>query len=122
MSETTATPQPIVVCAVEEVPEGEAIVLEADETGTGAAISVFHDASGFFALDDTCTHALASLADGWVEDGAVECPLHSARFCLKDGKALSLPATRAARTHKVEVVDGEVVLHPGVDAVGVSGA
>jgi 3-phenylpropionate/trans-cinnamate dioxygenase ferredoxin subunit len=63
-------------------------------------------------LNNTCTHAEASLAEGWVEDGYVECPLHSSKFCLKTGAVQGLPATIDAVVHRVEVSDGEIYLFP----------
>jgi 3-phenylpropionate/trans-cinnamate dioxygenase ferredoxin subunit len=101
------------VCGVADVPEGEAVRVEKEVAGTPDAIAVFNDDGCFFALDDTCTHEEASLADGWIEGGQVECPLHSGRFCLKTGAVLSMPATKDTRTHRVEVRDGEVWLYPG---------
>ncbi|GAA3680259.1 non-heme iron oxygenase ferredoxin subunit [Arthrobacter ginkgonis] len=101
--------------SVDDIDEGEAKVIPADENGTGEDIAVFHAEDGnFYALNDTCTHETASLADGWIEGVEVECPVHSAKFCLKTGEALCMPATIAARTHKVEVQDGEVLLYPNV--------
>lgn len=103
--------------AVDDIDEGEAKVIAGSENGTGADIAVFHaDDGNFYALDDTCTHETASLADGWIEGTQVECPVHSAKFCLKTGAALCMPATIAARTHKVEVKDGEVLLYPNIGA------
>lgn len=107
----------ITICTVDDIVEGESKVIPADENGTGEDIAVFHAEDGnFYALNDNCTHETASLADGWIEGTEVECPVHSAKFCLKSGAALCMPATIAARTHKVEVSDGNVVLHPNVNA------
>lgn len=109
--------EPVRVAAVDDIEEGEALLLEPETTGAPEPISVFHAEDGhFYALDDECTHETASLAEGLVDGDTVECPKHSAAFCLKDGRALCLPATRDARTHKVEVRDGEIFLHPGVPA------
>lgn len=105
------------VAAVEDVETGEALVLDTALTGTAEAISLFRDDDGtYYALDDTCSHEDASLADGWIEAGEVECPLHATRFCLADGKPMCLPATKPVATHRVEVRDGEVYLFPGVPA------
>ncbi|MEU2776922.1 bifunctional 3-phenylpropionate/cinnamic acid dioxygenase ferredoxin subunit [Streptomyces sp. NPDC007162] len=101
------------VAAVDDIEEGEALKVPAETTGHGDAIAVFHDGGEYFALDDTCSHGQASLADGWIEGGEVECPLHSARFCLKSGRPQCMPATVAQRTHRVEVRDGGIWLHPG---------
>lgn len=103
----------IEVCGVDDIATGEAKVVDRRTVGTGDDVAVFNDEGDFYALDDTCTHALASLSQGWVEDGEVECPLHAARFSLRTGEALSLPATKAARCHRVEVREGRVWLFPG---------
>lgn len=108
---------PIIVGPADGIEPGEAKVVDADDTGTGSDIAVFHDEDGrFYALDDECTHETASLADGWIEDGEVECPSHSARFSLKTGEALSLPANAGAQTHRVEVRDGQILLYPADSA------
>ncbi|GAA3705391.1 non-heme iron oxygenase ferredoxin subunit [Zhihengliuella alba] len=96
-----------------EIEEGEARVVPSEEIGTDDDVTIFHAEDGsFYALDDTCTHETASLADGWIEGTEIECPLHSARFCLKTGEATCMPATVGVRPHKVEVVDGDLVLYP----------
>ena len=100
--------------SVDEVEPGEAHVLPTELTGTAEPIAVFRDDDGsFYALDDTCSHEDTSLADGWVEGGEVECPLHSARFCLRTGEALCLPATEPVKAHRVEVRDDAVYVFPG---------
>lgn len=101
------------VCLLADLASGSAVTVPAGATGTSDAISVFRDGDTLAALDDTCTHDRASLAEGYIEDGCVECPLHGALFRLSDGAALSLPAVRAARAHRVEVSDGTVWLLPG---------
>ncbi|WP_308406074.1 non-heme iron oxygenase ferredoxin subunit [Streptomyces naphthomycinicus] len=93
-----------------ELDEGEAARVGAEVTGTGDAIAVFHEDGLFYALGDTCTHAQASLSEGWAEDGEVECPMHAGRFCLKTGQALGTPVTVDAVTYPVEVRDGAVWL------------
>ena len=99
--------------SVDDIDEGEATVVSASVAGTSDDVAVFHAEDGeFYALDDTCTHEEASLADGWIEGTEVACPAHSAMFCLRQGTALCMPATVDARTHKVEVRDGELYLTP----------
>ncbi|MDQ4490072.1 non-heme iron oxygenase ferredoxin subunit [Sinomonas sp. ASV486] len=107
----------IVVGSTGEIEEGTAKVVEPEESGFAEAIAVFHAETGcFFALNDTCTHEEASLAEGWIEGEEVECPLHSSSFSLRTGKVTCLPATVDARTHRVEVRDGQIFLYPGADA------
>jgi 3-phenylpropionate/trans-cinnamate dioxygenase ferredoxin subunit len=102
------------VAAAEDIDEGTALKVDAEVAGTADDIAVFHSDDGsFYALNDTCTHEEASLSEGWIEDGEVECPIHSARFCLRTGEALCLPALVNAKAHRVEVRSGEVYLYPG---------
>lgn len=69
----------------------------------GKIIAIFKVADRFYAIDDTCTHAGASLSEGAVEKNEVECPWHGARFDLATGRALTMPATEAVIAYKVTV-------------------
>ena len=100
-----------VACSAAELPPGE--VVRVDRPELGAPVSVFNVDGELFAIDDTCTHAEESLADGWVEDCAVECPRHASAFDLRTGEPSGPPAIRPVRTHRVEVVDGDVVVEVG---------
>jgi len=100
------------VCAVTDLQDGDAVRIPRDETGTADDIAVFNDNGEFFAVDDTCTHAQASLSEGWVEDGQVECPLHGGTFCLRTGDVLGPPPVRGVGAHRVLVRDEQVWLLP----------
>lgn len=104
------------ICAEDEIADGDALLVPAELTGTGGPIAVFASEGGLFALDDTCTHNQASLSEGWVEAGEVECPLHGGRFCLRTGAAVGAPATEGTVTHAVRAEDGQVWLTPGTAA------
>jgi 3-phenylpropionate/trans-cinnamate dioxygenase ferredoxin component len=92
------------VCPLAALPRGEARRVETDPP-----IAVFHTEDGeVFAIDDTCTHQDASLADGWVEGCEVECPLHASRFDLRTGAVDAPPAKLPVRTHEV-VVTNDVI-------------
>ena len=102
------------VAALDDIPEGEGVAVSRDVTGTEDDIALLRDEDGsVWALNDTCTHETASLAEGWVENGHVECPLHSSKFCLKTGAVNGLPATKDTVAHRLEVREGEVYLFPG---------
>lgn len=103
----------ILVAKLDDIAEGEGIAIDKAVTGTVGNIALLRDEDGsVWALDDTCTHETASLADGWVEDGHVECPMHASKFCLKNGEVQGLPATKSTCPHRVEVRDGDVWLYP----------
>src|ERR1700751_3453224 len=101
------------IAALDDIPKGEGIAIDRAVTGTDDDIALLRDHDGcVWALNNPCTHVEASLSEGWVEDGYVECPLHSSKFCLKTGAVQGLPATRDAVVHRVEVSDGDVYLFP----------
>jgi 3-phenylpropionate/trans-cinnamate dioxygenase ferredoxin component len=92
------------ICPLAALPRGEARRVEADPP-----IAVFHTDDGeVFAIDDTCTHQDASLADGWLEGCEIECPLHASRFDLRTGAVDAPPAKLPVRTHEVVIVDGVI--------------
>ncbi|HET6357443.1 bifunctional 3-phenylpropionate/cinnamic acid dioxygenase ferredoxin subunit [Streptomyces sp. NPDC002659] len=102
----------IPACRLADLPRGEAIRLDMDPP-----VSVFHTDDGeVFAIDDTCTHQDASLADGWLEGCEVECPLHASKFDLRTGAVDSPPAKLPVRTHEVLIVDGMVYVQPSTAA------
>lgn len=64
----------------------------------------------FFAIEDTCTHAEASLSEGFLDGHEIECPLHGARFDIRTGDALAMPAFEAVKTFPVHKKDGKVFI------------
>ncbi|MFD9726017.1 bifunctional 3-phenylpropionate/cinnamic acid dioxygenase ferredoxin subunit [Streptomyces sp. NPDC059072] len=101
----------IPACRLADLPRGEAHRLDIHPP-----VSVFHTDDGeLFAIDDTCTHQDASLADGWLEGCEVECPLHASKFDLRTGAVDAPPAKLPVRTHEVVVEEGVIYvrLSPG---------
>jgi len=91
---------------VDELEENKAyrVVLE------GIAIAIVKDSAGkVHAIGDTCTHGDISLAEGFVEDDAIECWAHGSLFALDTGKPLSLPAYEPVPVFSVTVDDSGVV-------------
>ena len=79
-------------------------------------IALFNCEGKYFAIDDMCSHAEASLSEGEVYDCKVECPLHGAEFDLETGEAVTLPATKSVNTYKTEIIDGYIYLEMVTDA------
>jgi 3-phenylpropionate/trans-cinnamate dioxygenase ferredoxin subunit len=101
------------VAAAEEIPAGTGVMVSRAVAGTMDDIAVLCDEDGsFHAVNDTCTHSLASLSRGFVEGGCVVCPLHGARFDLRTGRELSTPAFPATQVHRVLVRAGVVYVCP----------
>jgi 3-phenylpropionate/trans-cinnamate dioxygenase ferredoxin subunit len=103
------TTQKIHVCSIADLQPGET-----RRAGDNPAIAVFNFGGVLYALADLCTHGQASMSEGYIEDDCtVECPVHSARFCLKTGKALTQPANIDLEIFEVIVESDEIfVLAP----------
>jgi ethylbenzene dioxygenase ferredoxin component len=97
----------LAVCDAAAVGEGE--VLRVDANGV-PPLAVYKLEGDYFVTADTCTHGEASLAEGFVEGGTVECPWHNGRFCIRTGAALDFPATVPLQTWPVTLVDGKVCI------------
>ena len=92
------------VAKVSEIPVGQFKPVEV----AGKRLLICHIASGFYAVDDTCTHDDGPLADGWLDGNAIECPRHGARFDVTTGKVLCLPAAISIASYPVAVEGDEV--------------
>jgi len=93
------------VASVSEVGVGRAVAVQAN----GRRIALCRPTPDeFYAIDDTCSHALASLSEGELMEYEIECPRHGAHFDIRTGEALTLPATKPVRTYSVVVDDGEI--------------
>ncbi len=90
------------VAKTDEIPEDEVKQVTIGEL----TLAIYNVDGTFYATDDTCTHAFASLSDGYVEDGVIECPLHAARYEIATGKVVDLPATEDLNSYPVRV-EGE---------------
>jgi 3-phenylpropionate/trans-cinnamate dioxygenase ferredoxin component len=94
----------VAVARAGDLANGERAFLEID----GRPIVLFQIAGEHFAIDDLCTHDDGPLGEGELDDAQVECPRHGARFDLRTGKALSLPAVVDIASYPVRLVDGEI--------------
>ena len=66
----------------------------------------------YFALENKCSHTGALLTRGRLRGDCIVCPVHGARFRLRDGQHLSPPASSGLRTFALRVVDGRVQVLP----------
>lgn len=77
----------------------------------GVPVALVLDSSGVVhAIGDTCTHGDISLAEGFVEDGTLECWAHGSKFDLTTGRPLTLPAFEPVPVFDVEISDGDIYL------------
>ena len=93
------------VAGVSDLDEDEAMQVVVE----GKEIALINLGGELYALDDICTHAYASMSDGYVEGDCIECPLHGAQFEIRTGKARTPPATVDLKSYEVRI-DGDDVL------------
>jgi len=93
------------VAKVSEIPDPGKKLVEVDDR----LVAVFHVGGRFYALDDVCTHDGGPLAEGQLEGYHIICPRHGARFDIRTGEALTMPATEPTAAHEVKV-EGDTVL------------
>ena len=93
------------VAEVEDLPNGERLFLEIDDFN----IVVFNIAGDLYAIADICSHDDGPLGDGELESGhSIVCPRHGARFDIRSGKALTLPAVIDIPAYPVRVIEGQI--------------
>jgi 3-phenylpropionate/trans-cinnamate dioxygenase ferredoxin subunit len=92
------------VADVSEVPNGQRIFLSIGDEN----IVVFNIAEKYFAIGDVCTHDGGPLGEGELDGTTVICPRHGARFDVRTGKALTLPAFIDAPSYPVRVNGNDI--------------
>lgn len=78
----------IIVGKISEIPAGKMQKVSVD----GREILVANINGNYYACDDTCTHAGASLSEGALEGDTITCGWHGAKFNCTSGKLEKFPA------------------------------
>ena len=94
----------VTVAKVGEIPSGGVKIVRRDDR----EIAVFHLDGAYYAMDDVCTHDGGPVAEGIIDGDVIECPRHGARFDIRSGAALSMPATAPVPTYPVRVEGDEI--------------
>lgn len=95
--------QPYVnVCRADAIPLGESrMFVIADRR-----IGIFNIGGEYFALDDHCSHAGASLAHGIIDKDVVACRIHHWRFSIRNGQYLDADKPSCnVQSYSVRIVD-----------------
>ena len=93
------------VCRLNEIEEGQGATFFVEER----RIALFRVDDEWYAIEDECPHAGASLARGYLEDGVVSCRIHDWRFRIADGKYLDEDQPNCDRaTFRTRVVGDQV--------------
>ena len=93
------------VAKTSDIPDPGKLTLEIEER----LVVVVHVEGQFYCIDDVCTHDGGPLGDGQMCGFELACPRHGAKFDVRNGAALTMPATEATISHQVKI-DGEDIL------------
>ncbi len=96
------------VASLDELPVGAAKVFMVE----GRAIALTRVGDQVFAFGDVCTHDGGPLAEGKLEGYVIQCPRHGARFDIRTGRVLRLPAVMPIPVYEVKVEGHEVWVNP----------
>ena len=88
-----------------DIPDPGKITIDIDER----LVVLIHAGDAWYCIDDVCTHDGGPLGEGPLEGYAIACPRHGAKFDIRSGDALTMPATEPTVVHEVRV-DGDDVL------------
>ncbi|MQB46109.1 Rieske 2Fe-2S domain-containing protein [Rhizobium sp. ICMP 5592] len=104
MSDTVLTAMKI--CSIDDVAEGEVIKTSVEGRDP---VAVYKSGGQIYVSNDVCPHAEASLAEGYIEDGRIICPVHFAEFDLGTGEVHNQPVgCGKLKFYTVTVVAGVV--------------
>lgn len=92
------------VAGVNELESGQRRAIVVDEI----SMLLIRIGDEFFAIEDYCSHDGRPLNNGPIEDCSITCPRHGAKFDLRTGRPLCMPATEPIYTFEVQVRDGNV--------------
>ena len=94
----------IEIAPADQLPNGERLFVEVD----GRPIVIFNIAGNLYAIGDVCTHDEGPLGDGEIEGCDIICPRHGARFDIRTGKTMGLPAVVDIPAYPLRVRDGMI--------------
>jgi 3-phenylpropionate/trans-cinnamate dioxygenase ferredoxin subunit len=78
--------------------------------GDGRSVLVCRVDGRLYAVEDNCSHRDTPLSQGRLRGAIVTCPLHGARFDVRDGSHLGPPAFEGIATYSIDEHDGVVVV------------
>lgn len=79
----------------------------------GNSIFIVKANNKYYAVQNRCSHEDFPLEDGDIEDEAIICPVHGAKFCLNTGNVLECPATENVTVYPVRLMNDNIEVEVG---------
>jgi 3-phenylpropionate/trans-cinnamate dioxygenase ferredoxin subunit len=92
---------------VSDVAPGQVKVVEVE----GEDVALCNVDGEIYAIADVCTHDDGPLGQGCLHGDQIECPRHGARFNVRTGQALGLPAVVPLPTFAVQVEGDDILVN-----------
>ena len=73
-------------------------------------LAIYRVDGAIYVTDDTCTHGMASLAEGYLDGEEIECPFHGGAFNVKTGEPTAFPCAEALKTYSAILQDGDIYI------------
>ena len=97
----------ILIGNIKEIPPGHMYKTKVDSK----EILIINDNGNFYAINDTCTHSGASLAEGKLENDTITCDWHGAKFNYKNGKLIKFPTKiEDLKSYKIKVESEDIFI------------
>ena len=94
------------VAQTSDVSPGQVKVVQAK----GQRLALANIGGVYFVVQDLCTHDNGPLGEGEVIDDTIECPRHGARFNVKTGQVVTLPAIVPVKTFPVRMAGDDILV------------
>ena len=101
----------IQVAKISDVADSGKVILEVEDR----MVVLLHINDQFFCIDDVCTHDGGPLGEGELCGFELACPRHGAKFDVRNGAALTMPATEATVVHEVKIEGDNVFVRINED-------
>ncbi|MDE2572321.1 MAG: non-heme iron oxygenase ferredoxin subunit [bacterium] len=74
----------------------------------GTEVLLCNVAGKIYAIDDVCTHDGGPLEQGLLDGCEIECPRHGARFDVRTGEVIALPAVVPVASYAVTLEGDQI--------------
>ncbi|HEY7536025.1 MAG TPA: non-heme iron oxygenase ferredoxin subunit [Thermodesulfobacteriota bacterium] len=97
-------PEFVRVAKTSDIITGEIKAFDVD----GEIIAICHVDGKYYAIKDECSHMEYPLSDGSLEGEIITCSWHGAKFNVRTGEVLSMPAVVPIETYQLKI-EGEYI-------------
>ncbi|MER3446085.1 MAG: biphenyl 2,3-dioxygenase [Candidatus Dadabacteria bacterium] len=94
------------VAKTSDIPPGEIRSFEVE----GEIIAICNVGGRFYAIKDECTHMNYPLSDGFLDEETITCAWHGAKFNVRTGEVLSMPAYESVETYQLKVEGNDIYI------------